>query len=480
MAPAREVSFELERFEWTGHDRLEVVGRWQGLHGRRLARPALTVDAGGRRKRLAAMPGGHLPGAAGERWKAAFAWDGNPEDIAGAELEIGRSLVVELPAPRRKRRMAVAAPAEGARLREEIAELKAEVAELRAGRAAPAGEDEEEDDAAGDDDAGERLDALREEHDRVVAEHDALGDQHALLRAQTGELRGDLAEAHDAQERLSAELREMREQIAAGEAQREGLASELAQLRADLQAREEALTAARAEAQAREEGLAAARAEAQAREDDVERRLGEERAVTADVREKLATAREEAQRSMAAEAEETERLRAELAAARDEAERALATERAETARLREELADAATAGGDEEGDGDEPARRMYERVSRELERERAAARTLRRDLDSLRADTADQRRTVSSATANGILATEEAPAAATAAGRQKAVALRASRHAAVERAQVHRHTAGARGEPVHATTGVWVARAAAFVLVALLLLALMLLVSALA
>ena len=30
MAETRELSFELERFEWVGDDRLEVSGRWQG------------------------------------------------------------------------------------------------------------------------------------------------------------------------------------------------------------------------------------------------------------------------------------------------------------------------------------------------------------------------------------------------------------------------------------------------------------------
>ena len=37
MPPVEEVSFELERFEWTADDRLEVVGRWNGVRGRRIA-----------------------------------------------------------------------------------------------------------------------------------------------------------------------------------------------------------------------------------------------------------------------------------------------------------------------------------------------------------------------------------------------------------------------------------------------------------
>ena len=57
MPAAGDVSFELERFEWTADDRLEVVGRWNGVRGRRLLRPALTVDAGGRRQRVTGTPG---------------------------------------------------------------------------------------------------------------------------------------------------------------------------------------------------------------------------------------------------------------------------------------------------------------------------------------------------------------------------------------------------------------------------------------
>src|SRR5690242_578803 len=101
MSTVREVGFELERFEWSG-ERLEVVGRWSGLRGRRLSRPVLVLDAGGRRVRLNALPGGQLRAGSDEPWRATFAWDADGEDVRGAELEIGRSLIVELPAPRRR------------------------------------------------------------------------------------------------------------------------------------------------------------------------------------------------------------------------------------------------------------------------------------------------------------------------------------------------------------------------------------------
>ena len=102
MPEVREVSFELERFVWTEPDRLEVTGRWSGLEGRRLGRPVLTLSIGDDQRRLTALPGGHLRGAGA--WHAVFSYDGDPAAITGAELEVGRRLVVELPAPPRKRR----------------------------------------------------------------------------------------------------------------------------------------------------------------------------------------------------------------------------------------------------------------------------------------------------------------------------------------------------------------------------------------
>ena len=99
----REIAFELECFEWAD-ERLEVAGRWKGLAGRRLNRPVLTVEAdGGRRKHLVALPGDHI-GAAEGTWRAAFDWPGDPAEITAAELEVGGSVVVDLPLPDRRRR----------------------------------------------------------------------------------------------------------------------------------------------------------------------------------------------------------------------------------------------------------------------------------------------------------------------------------------------------------------------------------------
>jgi hypothetical protein len=71
------VDFEVDRFEWTSGDRLEITGRWFGVRGRRFVRPVLNVQLPGGRRRLIALLE-HKPWAPheGEAWIAAFSWDG--------------------------------------------------------------------------------------------------------------------------------------------------------------------------------------------------------------------------------------------------------------------------------------------------------------------------------------------------------------------------------------------------------------------
>ena len=237
MAKAQQLSFELERFEWISGDRLEVVGRWHGITGRRLARPVLIVDTGGERERLAALPPGR-PAVTDEPWRARFAWPRDPDEIETAELEIGRTVVVELPTPRRRRRRDQTPAAEDG-VRAELDELRAQIAELRDARSAAVAraeaaeadaeeaeraasavaEAEAEADAPGEGpgDEGLRsevatlqerhealerdLERLRERHDSLHGDHtalqeahDGLGDQHAALIARSGDLRGELDE----------------------------------------------------------------------------------------------------------------------------------------------------------------------------------------------------------------------------------------------------------------------------------------------
>ena len=102
----REISFELERFEWVTPERLEVEGSWNGV--RRLVRATLLIEVDGEIRRLRALPG---DGGSPEEWSAAFAWDGKEmPKLEGAELEVGRSIVVDLPRPRTSKARGAAKP----------------------------------------------------------------------------------------------------------------------------------------------------------------------------------------------------------------------------------------------------------------------------------------------------------------------------------------------------------------------------------
>ena len=103
----REISFELERFEWVSPERLEVEGSWNGV--RRLVRATLLIEVDGETRRLRALPGDG--GGSPEEWSAAFAWEGSEmPKLEGAELEVGRSIVVDLPRPRTSKARGAAKP----------------------------------------------------------------------------------------------------------------------------------------------------------------------------------------------------------------------------------------------------------------------------------------------------------------------------------------------------------------------------------
>ncbi len=125
---------------------------------------------------------------------------------------------------------------------------------------------------------------------------------------------------------------------------------------------------------------------------------------------------------------------------------------------------------------------MYERIAHELERERSTNRSLRRELDAVQAQTAEHRRVASAAAANGVAAADEAPLAATPAGR-----LAASRRTDVGRAAAHHRAeaarvAAAQRVPEHhgSAIAVWGVRLAAVALVAGLLVAALIIISAVA
>jgi hypothetical protein len=119
---------------------------------------------------------------------------------------------------------------------------------------------------------------------------------------------------------------------------------------------------------------------------------------------------------------------------------------------------------------------MYERIARELERERAAARSLRRELDAVQAQTAEHRRAVSAAAANGV--TEDVPAATPGARLVAARRSEAGRAAAQHRAEAARAAAAHRVPHAHRSPAtVWAIRGAALLFVVALLVALLLIVS---
>src|SRR5688500_17059349 len=100
QSPPPGVAFEVERVEWPSPGRVEVVGRWFSVRGRRFIRPTLAVEVDGERRRMLAVLD-HKPWAVedGEDWIAAFAWEGDPVDLAGSEQTVGPNIAVELLAP---------------------------------------------------------------------------------------------------------------------------------------------------------------------------------------------------------------------------------------------------------------------------------------------------------------------------------------------------------------------------------------------
>jgi hypothetical protein len=195
------VAFEVERFEWSdGH--LVVSGRWYGLRGHRFVRPALMVEAGeegdDRRRMLADLE--HKPWAAdeGSDWIAAFPWDGEPVQIARAELAVAPTLAVDLPRPRLPGRRSKTATEPPRPARRPPATRKA-----RSGRDRRSAER---------DDATEAEHAsLARERDAAVAERKAVASERDRLAAELGSVAAERdaavaerdARAHERDEAVS-------------------------------------------------------------------------------------------------------------------------------------------------------------------------------------------------------------------------------------------------------------------------------------
>lgn len=215
------VAFQLDRFEQTGDDRLEIAGRWYGVRGLRFVRPALTVQTGdGERNVLALLE--HKPWAAeeGESWIAAFPWQGASPDPGQAELAVAPSVVVPLEKGR-----AGDAPASGRarpRLRERLDE-----AELRAKR------------------LDKEVAWLREERERLQADAARGLDEVSALRAELAEARHEAEQVtaeRDAARREREELESARDAAArVAEQARQALGETETELETTAAARDAAL-----------------------------------------------------------------------------------------------------------------------------------------------------------------------------------------------------------------------------------------------
>ncbi len=232
---ATDPAFVVERFAASG-DRVEVVGHWHGVRGRRFVRPVLWLHQGEHRRRLVAVLD-HKPWAAddGEPWTAAFKWDGGKLDAERAELEVGRELVVDLPLPGgaapKPRPAKPRPPTELERVREQLLSATKERRELEAALdAATVRADEltrvrDERDRAREDAERARADGERLVNDEYRQRERALeAAEQAIARAREAEEARRLAErqltaaraAHaELESRLAALEAEHTERVAA-------------------------------------------------------------------------------------------------------------------------------------------------------------------------------------------------------------------------------------------------------------------------
>ena len=222
---ATQVAFEVERVEWPSPDRLQVVGRWFGVRGRRFIRPTLDVEVDGEPRRMLAVLD-HKPWAVedGKDWVAAFRWDGAPADLAGSELTVGPDITVELLTQGEKKKRPEKQVAR--RPRADVLEGELAAARERAQR------------------FSRELHAARAEHTtemvRTATEHEAELERirSELSRAKeeaerrAAELRTELDTARDKTGRLETALRNARDELAVARADaaelRDGLERERA------------------------------------------------------------------------------------------------------------------------------------------------------------------------------------------------------------------------------------------------------------
>jgi hypothetical protein len=252
VVDVREVSFEVERFEWTAPDTLEVSGRWFGLRGHRFLRPTLDVQAAGQRRRMLAVLE-HKPWAAeeGEDWIAAFQWTGPPARLEDAELTVSPDLAVQLPLPDGSVEDSGAEDATPAAERRPARRPRTAV--LEAELAAALAEVERRD---------EELARVRESHSEAARE---LRERARTAQESAKRLESELQRARDqvaaTEAQADTKLSQLRQERDAAEATRERAAAEAAAARADRDAALKRVTAAETERDALVESRDRARQE---------------------------------------------------------------------------------------------------------------------------------------------------------------------------------------------------------------------------
>jgi hypothetical protein len=89
-------TFQLERFEWTAPDRLEVAGSFTGITAPS-ASPELVLHGADGARRLAGAPVELADDDV--QWASVFVWSGPPVPFDDAELDLGGGLSIGLPRP---------------------------------------------------------------------------------------------------------------------------------------------------------------------------------------------------------------------------------------------------------------------------------------------------------------------------------------------------------------------------------------------
>ena len=206
------VAFQVDRFEWTARDRLELVGRWSGLRGHRFLRPTLDVQVEGERHRMLALLE-HKPWAPedGRDWVAAFTWRGEPANFDEAELTVSPDLAVQLPAPGgavEHGEVHAAAPAAdrlpARRPRSAVLETELAAALAEVGR------------------AGEELERTRAMHSEAAKElRERLREEHAKIRTLETELEQSRAAIALAEEAAAEDADRLRDERDAAGAERD-------------------------------------------------------------------------------------------------------------------------------------------------------------------------------------------------------------------------------------------------------------------